>query len=195
MAGSEGIMSDDDWWDHAEESQREMEEIAKAEQAESDAATALAEQEALQFAEAQAEAQVEEDFFRKKTARYTITEEPFDLTGLRKVLNRQDENLGPEHGDLSREFAPGGRLRFEVLKAQILDMERNLFEKKRLLESIRMPMHHGRIIIPAPSPYRCNTCGNTGCLHLEMAGIESVIIRNQTTMNGCLAWLPPVVPV
>jgi hypothetical protein len=125
---------------------------------------------------------------------YSISEEPLDPKVVGQLLPRQDENLGPEHGDLSREFAPGGRLRFEVLKAQILDAERHLFEMKRLLESIRMPMHHGRIVIPAPSPYRCATCGNDKCLHLEMMGIESVIIRNQTTMNGCLAWLPPVVP-
>jgi hypothetical protein len=124
---------------------------------------------------------------------YTIAEEPLDPKVVGQLLPRQDENLGPESG-APMEFVSGGRLRFEVLKAQILDMERNLFTMKRQLETLRMPMH-GRIVIPAPNPYRCNTCGNEGCLHLEMHFcLERTVIRNQTTMNGCLAWLPPVVP-
>ena len=101
-------MNNEDYWEAAEAAQHEMEEVAKAEQAESDAATALAEQEAIQFAEAQTEAQAEEDFFRKKTARYTITEEPLTPQAINKLIARIDEEFSKENPEDDGDFVKPG---------------------------------------------------------------------------------------
>jgi multidrug resistance efflux pump len=157
----------------AEKEARECEEYAAQLAAESDAAAALAEQEAIQFAEAQAEAQAEEEFFKKKS-RYIITEEPIDSAGVQEVLARQDE---PTHITKSRNYV--------VRRKEVRLAEADLFLMKAQLA--RMRPIPGKITIPAPSPYRCDLCGNTDCLnHGLLPCREKTIIANQTAMNGCL---------
>lgn len=106
-------------------------------------------------------------------SRYDIREEPIDSAGVQDLLTRQDE---PTHITKSRDYA--------VRRQEVRLAEADLFLKKAQLTRMR-PMP-GKITIPAPSPYRCDLCGNEDCLNLYLDGAEGRIIRNQTTMNGCL---------
>lgn len=116
-----------------------------------------------------------------------------DSQNIQDVIARQDEDLTnlEEQITTPEPKPPVHKIRYDSLKLQIRDIEQDLFRKKRQLESLPLVPMHGRIVIES-SPYNCGNCHNDDCLNADLfEGAEGRIIRNQTKMNGCLAWLPP----
>ncbi len=111
---------------------------------------------------------------------------------VQETIVRQDEDLTnlEEQITTPEPRPPVHKNQYNSLKIQIREIEQDLFRKKRqLLSLLKVPMH-GRIVIES-SPYNCGNCHNDDCLNADLEGAEGRIIRNQTRMNGCLAWLPP----
>jgi predicted Zn-ribbon and HTH transcriptional regulator len=111
---------------------------------------------------------------------YTIREEPITREGVNAVLDRQDEPLTKAKT-------------YRLLQKDILAHLERLFEMKSQYNSMRIL--GGRIKLGIPYKYRCATCGNKECLNYgfwNSGAKEGTIIANQTSMNGCLEWLPGV---
>jgi len=96
------------------------------------------------------------------------------------ILKRQDEPLT-------------NAKTYRLLQKDILAHLDRLFEMKSQYNSMRVL--RGRIKLGIPYKYRCATCGNKECLNFgfwNSGAKEGTIIANQTSMNGCLEWLPVV---
>ena len=118
-------------------------------------------------------------------------EEPITRESIQEIITRQDEDLRNLEGrvfDPDEVRPPVHKVRYRSLQLQIRDIEQDLFRKKLQLISLNLPIH-GRIVMER-SPYNCKTCHNDDCLNHDLEGVEGRIIRTQTVMNGCLAWLP-----
>ena len=73
------------------------------------------------------------------------------------------------------------------LQDRVKYLEKYLFQVKMLAKSA--PTVHGKVVISAQNHYRCTTCKNASCLNYGLDGAEGRIIRNQTSLNGCLEWV------
>jgi len=126
----------------------------------------------------------------------TIREEPLGVKEINDAIDRCDEllNIGDPLPEV-RNRDPT----YRTIKDQIRKTEEILFRMKRQLADLPAGPMHGKIVIPAPSEYQCKTCGNTDCLNyvkddikIHPSNLMAVcIIRNQTALNGCLAYLLP----